>query len=169
MADTNRILDDAKGQLFDELDRIRAGMLGVDGTGQHMQPMTAYSDRDTGDLWFISSKETDLVRTLSPGATAHFTFTGKDHDYYACVRGTMEMSNDKAKLDELWSPIAAAWFEDGREDDNVCLLRFSIEDASVWATSGNPVRFAFQIAKANMTEETADLGEHRVLNWKTAA
>ena len=165
MADTDRTQHDGKAQLFDQLGRIRAGMLGVVGAGQHLQPMTPYVERDTGLIWFITSRQTDLVRAVGTGSTAHFAFIGKDDDYYACMAGPLEQVEDEAKLDEIWSAVAAAWFEDGREDHDVALLRFTLRDASVWSSSDNPIRFAFEIAKANMTDQMPDVCAHRVLRW----
>ncbi|EAR50942.1 hypothetical protein OG2516_13756 [Oceanicola granulosus HTCC2516] len=165
MSDTSRLKEDAKGQLFDELARVHAGMLAIDGAGQHFQPMTPYCDRDTGVIWFISSRETDLVRTLSGAMSAHFNFIGKDDDYWACMSGRLEQVEDEAKIDEIWNAVAAAWFEEGREDHDVCLLRFSLDEAAIWASSTNPITFGFQIAKANMSHDTANLGDHRIVSW----
>ncbi|KAA9010445.1 pyridoxamine 5'-phosphate oxidase family protein [Histidinibacterium aquaticum] len=169
MADVDRTTEDAKAQMFDQLSEVKAGMLGVPGSGQHMQPMTPYFDRDEGVIWFITSRDTDLVQAVGLGATAHFTFIGKNDDYYACMRGQMEQVEDDAKIDEIWNAVAAAWFEEGREDHEVTLLKFALRDASVWSTPRNPITFGFEIARANMTEDTPHMGAHRVLEWRNAA
>lgn len=141
-------------------------MLGVIGSGQHLQPMSPYPDRDAGIVWFITSRQTDLARAVGLGATAHFAFTGKNDDYYACMRGPIAQVEDEAKIDEIWNAVAAAWFEEGREDHDVCLLRLTLSDASVWATSNNPITFGFEIARANMSHDRAHLGAHRTIEWR---
>lgn len=166
MADTERTESDAKNQLFDQMQKVKAGMLGVDGSGQHMQPMHPYPDRDTGEIWFITSRDTDLFKTVSgKNAHGHFTVVGKGDDYYACMGGPIEVVEDSDKIDEIWNAVAAAWFEEGREDHDVGLLRLGLKDASVWATSDNPITFGFQIAKANASHDTPNLGAHRTLSW----
>ncbi|GFE63370.1 pyridoxamine 5'-phosphate oxidase family protein [Litoreibacter roseus] len=169
MADTDLTKEDATKQLFDQLDDLRAGMLGIEGSGQHMQPMTHYFDRETQELWFITSRDTDLVRAVGQGNTAHFTIQSTDQDYYSCMSGPITQSSDEAKLDEIWSAVAAAWFENGREDADVTLLHMPLREAAVWASSGNPLVFGLEILRANMSSDTADVGEHRVINFATAA
>ncbi len=170
MADTKRTQDDATGQLFDELDRVRAGMLGVRGADDHMQPMSHFLDRDARTLYFITSSDTDLVKEIGTAADARFCLIGKDHDFHACLTGPLAVSNDKAKLDELWSSVAAAWFEGGRDDPRVTLLEMPIAEAAVWSSTGNPVSFAWEIARSNMNEEhTPDVGVHKVIDFRRAA
>lgn len=169
MADTERTETDPRGQLFDQLDDVRAGMLGLEGSHQHMQPMTHFFDREPATLWFITASDTDLVKALSHGAAAHFCVQSPDQDFYACMTGGLEISQDEDKLDEIWSAVAAAWFEDGREDDKITLLKMPLRNASMWSSSGNPVAFGLQILKANLTEGTANLGAHNVVTFRSAA
>ena len=170
MADIKRTQDDATGQLFDELDRVRAGMLGIRGADDHMQPMSHFADRDARALYFITASDTDLVKAIGNGADARFALTGKDHDFYAGLQGPIRVSNDSAKLDELWSNVAAAWFEGGRDDPRVTLLEMPIAEAAVWSSTGNPVSFAWEIARSNMNEEhTPDVGVHKVIDFRRAA
>ena len=169
MADTDRTETDARGQLFDQLDDVRAGMLGVEGSGQHMQPMTHYFDRDTGELWFITSRDTDLVRGIGQGNTAHFCVQSTSQDFYACLSGPIRQSQDEAKLDEIWSAVAAAFFEGGREDRDVCLLHMPLREAAIWSSSGNPFAFGIEVLRANMTDGTAKTGTHKVINFASAA
>ncbi|MDF0600332.1 pyridoxamine 5'-phosphate oxidase family protein [Psychromarinibacter sp. C21-152] len=170
MADTDRTRTDATGQLFDELERVHAGMLGVDGSGRHMQPMTHFLDRDARCLRFITASDTDLVAEIGLGAQAQFCVIGKDHDFYACLKGPVTVSEDREKLDELWSSVAEAWFEDGREDTKVTLLEMPVAEAAVWSSTGSTLTFAWEIAKANVADgKTPDVGEHKIIDFRTAA
>ncbi|MBM7068104.1 pyridoxamine 5'-phosphate oxidase family protein [Actibacterium sp. 188UL27-1] len=170
MADTDRTDRDAKGQLFDQLDDIHAGMLGVIGSGQHYQPMAPYMDRDAGQIWFITSRETDLAHAANVGADAHFNVTGKDHDYHACLKGTLRPVVNPAKLDEVWSRVAAAFFDGGKDDPNILLLCLDLQDAAIWSSTGSGVVFALEILRANLSEtHRPDIGTHRVVSWDKAA
>ncbi len=165
MADTQRTLDDATGQLFEHMDDVKAGMLGVDGSGQHMQPMAHYIDRDTRSLWFITASDTDLVRAVGPGADAHHCVIGKNHDFYACLKGRLTVSADTEKLDEIWNAVAAAWFEDGRDDAKVTLLKMDLMEASVWSNTSSSMLFAFEIARANLSAtHKPEIGEHKIID-----
>ncbi|AJE45545.1 pyridoxamine 5'-phosphate oxidase family protein [Celeribacter indicus] len=157
---------DPREALIKEMKDLRAGMLGVEGTHQHMQPMTHYPDWDRNEIWFLTSKDTDLVRSLSPGAKAHFCVMSADQDFDACLRGTLTETRDPGKLEEIWSPVAAAWFHGGKEDPDLTMLRLALEDAALWGSSASALKFGFEIAKANLNEdEKPNIGTHRVITF----
>lgn len=158
MADLEMAREHPEKQLWDELEDVQAGMLGVVGSGQHMQPMAPQLDPAEKSIWFFTKKDTDLARAVGSGSRAHFCVLGKNHDYHACIGGTLQENKDPAKIDEFWSSMASAWFEGGRDDPDMTLLQFRLEDASVWASSTNPISFGWEIAKANLGSGEPDVG-----------
>lgn len=166
MSMVDKVRADARTALFDVLDETRAGMLGLKNADQHMQPMTHHADRDTAELWFITSADTDLVRTMGQGGKAHYCLTKGDGTFYACLTGRLMPSDDKAKLGEVWSVVASAWFEEGRDDPDVTLLRFALEDAAIWTATDSAMTFGLEIARAKFNaEKKPDLGDHRIVNF----
>jgi general stress protein 26 len=108
-------------------------MLGIEGSGE-AKPMTAQLDGDeeSGPIWFFTAKDTDLVRQIGAGAPGEAYFAAKGHDLFASVAGDLSLSNDRAVIDRLWSPFIAAWFEGGKEDPNLQLVRFDPHHAHIW-------------------------------------
>ena len=146
-------------QLWDEINGIHAGMLGLEGSHMHMQPMAPNADPKTNTIWFFSKRDTDLVRNLRAGSRAHFCVVGKNHDYHACLAGTLELKHDQNKIDEYWSAVTAAWYEHGKSDPSLALLAFHIDDAEIWASTDSTLKFGWEIAKANFNDnETPDVG-----------
>ncbi|MGB7404271.1 MAG: pyridoxamine 5'-phosphate oxidase family protein [Pacificimonas sp.] len=154
MSDTKRARTDPEAQFWDQLDGHTAGMLGVTGSGQHLQPMTHFTSRDEKALYFFSSRSSDLVAAITPGATALYTYVAKDHDYHACMKGKLSISNDPALIEKFWSPIVGAWFADGKSDPDLALLRLELEDAAIWASTDSTLKFGWEIAKANVTDSS---------------
>jgi len=144
-------------QLWKQLDDVRAGMLGVEGSHSHMQPMGHMTDQDNARLWFFTSRGGDLFNEIGGGKRAHFCLTGKKHDYHACLSGQLSESRDRAKIDELWSDIAGAWFN-GKDDPDLALLSFELDDAAIWASTRNPVKFAWEIQRAKNSDRDPDVG-----------
>lgn len=108
-------------------------MLGLAGDDGRSQPMTAQLDgEEGGPIWFFSAKDVDLVRSTGDGAAAVLTFASKDHDLFATIEGWLRPDNDPAIIDELWSPFAAAWYEGGKDDPKLQLLRFEPDKGQVW-------------------------------------
>ncbi len=144
------VATDPRGAVFDALDAVRAGMLGLTAGGDGLQPMTHFPDRASGTIWFISSTDTALVQSLGMGEDADYVVISEDHDLHASLRGKLYHLHDAAKLDALWSPVIAAWFEGGRQDPRVALLRFDPEVADVWASSTSTLKFGFEIIRATL-------------------
>lgn len=108
-------------------------MLGLVGVEEgHSQPMTAQIDKDAGPIWFFTSKDVDLVKAMGRAHRATATFTSKGHDIFASLEGTLVLDNDRATIDRLWNRFIAAWFEGGKDDPKLTLLRFETSHAQLW-------------------------------------
>lgn len=140
------------------LDGINAGMLGC-APDWRLVPMSHYADRDQSVLWFITADGTDLVKAVEggPQQAVHVVSEGGDK-LYARIEGTLELSNDKAKLDEIWNAVASSWFEDGKQDEDVRLLKLKLSTAEVWATTGG-LGFLYEVARSKVTGAKPDMGE----------
>lgn len=103
-------------------------------SGGQAQPMTAQlGEREgRGPIWFFTSKEADLVRDMGAGASARLHFAAKGHDLFASIEGRLVPDNDPATIDRLWNRFVAAWFEKGRDDPKLQLIRFDPEAAQIW-------------------------------------
>ncbi len=153
-------------QLWDEINSVHAGMLGLEGLHNHMQPMAPHADPKTNTIWFFTKKSADLVQTLKSGARAHFCVIGKDHDYHACLSGKLEVREDKAKLDEYWNSVTAAWYEHGKSDPLLTMVALHVDDADIWASTDSTLKFGWEIAKANMSDEKMpDVGVRQHLTF----
>ncbi len=112
---------------------MMVGLTGVDET--HSRPMTAQMEGDEGGpIWFFSSTETELVQQVGSGAgsRALATFASKGHDLYAAVHGSLTIDNDRAVVDALWNPYVAAWYEGGKDDPKLVLLRLDPDRGQIW-------------------------------------
>ena len=110
-------------------------MLGLDGVEDgHAQPMTAQfaTDDNRGPIWFFTSKEAKLVQELRASSNGVAHFVSKGHDLFATMHGNLTPDNDRATIDRLWNPFVAAWFEGGKDDPKLQLLRFDPERAQIW-------------------------------------
>lgn len=154
--------DNLKDTFWDRLDDITAGMLSTPSAPP--RPMAHVAKRKDDMLWFITAKGTDIAQAAEGAAKGHYVLASSHGQLYATVEGTLSLVNDPDKLDEIWSPMAAAWFEDGRHDDKVCLVGFKPTKAEVWETDGT-AKTLFEMARANMTEDTPDLGKHGHLTF----
>ena len=151
-------------RLWKELDDTRFGMLGLVGSHQHFQPMTAFCEPETSQVWFFTKDDTDLAKAVSGGAEAMLILQAKDQDFQACIGGVLSTARDTARIDKYWNPMVAAWFPDGKDDPSLTLLRLDAKDAELWISKGGAIRFAWEVAKANATGKEPDVGETAHVN-----
>ena len=111
----------------------RTLMLGLDGVEDgHARPMTALTEGESGPLWFFTSVDNAMVQQLPQGSRAVAAFVAKDHDLFASIKGTLHRDDNRAVIDRLWNPFVAAWYEGGKDDPKLALLRLDAEDAEIW-------------------------------------
>ena len=108
-------------------------MLGLDGARDgHTQPMTAQFDDDHGPIWFFTTSDNGLTTALAQSERAIASYVGKGHDLFATIHGTLSVDNDPATIDRLWNSHVEAWYEGGRNDPKLALLRLDTEKAQLW-------------------------------------
>jgi general stress protein 26 len=110
-------------------------MLGLDGVEDgHARPMTAQLDGERGPIWFFTSTDNSIVQKLNSGShdRAIATFVDKGHDIFATVHGSLTVDTNRGVIDKLWNRYIAAWYQGGKDDPKLSLLRFDLERAEIW-------------------------------------
>ena len=132
-------------------------MLGLDGVEDgHARPMTAQLDGDRGPIWFFTSKDNAIVQKLGRGNRAIATFASKGHDLFATVHGTLSVDANRAVIDKLWNRYVAAWFEGGKDDPKLALLRLDPEAGEIWLDASSVVAGIRMMLGADPKEEYKD-------------
>ncbi len=103
------------------------------------RPMTALLEDDAprGPLWIFTTRDSELLEGGAPLIDAVATFASKGHDTFATLTGSLEISDDRAVVDKLWNPFVAAWFEGGKDDPKLALLRFNLDSAEIWTDASS--------------------------------
>ena len=122
-----------EAKFWSALKSDRTMMLGLAGVQEgHTRPMTGLFENDRGPIWFFTAKDHALVKGLAKDSRAVATFASKGHDLFAAVHGKLSVDNDRAAIDRLWNPFIAAWYEGGKTDPKLALLRLDAERAEIW-------------------------------------
>ena len=126
---------DLEEKFWKALKSDRTVMLGLVGAGDGLsQPMTVQLEDEGrgGPLWVFSAKDTGLVQALGDRGPALIHFASKGHDLFAALEGELIADNDRAAVERLWNPFVAAWYEGGKHDPDLQLLRFEPDRAQIW-------------------------------------
>ena len=126
--------EELEKKLWKAVKSDRTLMLGLDGAEEgHTRPMTALLEHEgRGPLWIFTATDNQLAqRTRSP-QRALATFASMGHDVFASLQGMLVRDDDRGVIDRLWNPFVAAWYEGGKDDPKLALLRFDAEHAEIW-------------------------------------
>jgi general stress protein 26 len=142
------------------MDKIGFAMLVTrDGGNLRARPMRAFVAREDNAISMLTDarrhKDEEIAR--DPGINLSFADAGDQK--YVSVTGTAAVSNDRAKIKELFSTPAKAWW-DSADDPNIRVLKVSPHDAEFWDTPGSVISYV-KMAAAAMTGTRPDIGTNR--------
>jgi general stress protein 26 len=81
------------------------------------------------------------------------------------IAGTATVSKDRSMIDQLWTAHAEAWFEQGKDDPTVALLRVKADTAEYWTLDSPKLVSAIKYAKAIVTGTQPDVGENATVEF----
>ncbi len=126
----------------------------------HARPMMALNkELNDGALWFFTGADSQKADEISANPNALLTYSDPHKQSYVSINGKAYVERDRAKIDELWTPAAKAWFPDGKEDPNLILIRFDVGEAEFWDAPNGTLVTAYGYVKALLTHETPKVGE----------
>lgn len=128
------------------------------------RPMSTQEVDENGDLWFFTSDETHKVEEIESDNRVSVAYSKPNDNTFVSVFGRAEMSKDRAKMEELWSPILKAWFPKGLDDPKLCLLKITIEEAEYWDSPNSTIVQLAGFVKALVTGQQIDVGEYGKIN-----
>ena len=155
---------DIEHHLWDEIERRPVGMLMMtSGAPRHAQPMSAFAERESRRLWFFADAEAEIAR--SAGRDGESMFVYQHGDLYACIGGRTSVQHDSARIDKYWNAVISAWYPGGKNDPRLTMLCMDCDDAEVWLAATGPMKFVWEITKANATRRQPALGGHTHLTF----
>jgi general stress protein 26 len=128
------------------------------GEKQHQRPLTAMPDKDEGAIYFLVDEEGSKNWETEKYPTVALAFMDSGKNEYLTIAGEAEISNDRDKIKELWSPFAKAWWE-SVDDASIRLLTVYPGEAQIWEGPGKLVAGAIMLASA-ATHRRPPVGEH---------
>jgi general stress protein 26 len=157
----------ALAKINDLIKDIRIAMLttaGPDGT-LHSRPMATQKTTFNGELWFLTRDDSGKSFDIHHDAHVSLTYADDQHTFVA-LSGRAVISRDKARIQELWNPLYAAWFPRGKEDPEIRVLRVSVDSAEYWDAPSNALLRRFQILLAAVTAGQTKVGENEAVSLR---
>ena len=136
----------------------------VDGGVLRSRPMATQETEFDGELWFFTSKRTHKAEEIEKDNRVNVAYAAPEDNRFVSMSGTIEIVEDHAKIEELWSPGYLSWFPKGLEDPNLILLKVSVEQAEYWDATSSGLVEALGLLKSLVTGERTNGGDYVVLS-----
>lgn len=153
--------EEALKKLKSSVESINICMMAAIGGDGASRPMSVAACDDDGDLWFFTKKDTDAGQEAGAHKRVALHFSSPAKLNFLCVLGQSSLSQDKAKMKELWNPMMKTWFPDGLETPGITLIKVNPDSAHYWESNSSRIELLYSWAKAQITGEPADGSEGR--------
>jgi general stress protein 26 len=130
-----------------------------DGEKLRARPMSAYLERDENAIYFLSDARRHKDEEIARNPSVNLSFADAGNQKYVSVTGTAVVSNDRARIKELFSTPAKAWWNSA-DDPNIRILKFTPDDAEFWDSPGTTISYV-KMAAAAITGTRPDIGDNR--------
>ena len=130
-----------------------------DGDKLRARPMSAYLERENNAIYFLTEARRHKDDEIARNPNINLSFADAGDQKYVSVSGTAVVSNDRAKIKQLFSTPAKAWW-DSAEDPNIRVLKIVPDDAEFWDTPGSVISYV-EMATAAVTGSRPEIGDNR--------
>lgn len=135
----------------------------VDENGRlRSRPMaTLQFDTQAGELWFFTAEHSAKTDEIAHDQNVGLSYASPGKQDYVSISGRARVVRDKAKMAELWTPMAKLWFPQGLDDPRLALLCVEVEAAEYWDSPSGMMVELFGLAKLALTGKAPkNTGEH---------
>lgn len=161
--------DEAMAKLWSMIKDIKVAMMTTwDGEQMHARPMHGHQNEFAGKLYFFTKLNSGKTDELQRYDKLNLAYADIGKNNYVSVAGRGRIVKDREKMKEFWSPMAAAWFPKGLDDEDLALIEVEAESAQYWDSTKSTMNYLYQVASANLTGREPNMGENEKLDLKGA-
>lgn len=116
--------------------------------GSTSRPMSTQKVCDQGNLWFFSEINSDKNKEILQNKNVQLFYSHPDKNSYMVVNGEAEIILERAKVEELWTPMVKLWFTEGKDDPKISVIKVKPTSAYYWDTDGNKMINFFKMVSS---------------------
>ena len=124
----------------------------IDWSGQlRSRPMAIQLVEGDERLYLLTSEDSGKVLAIRTDHNVNVVCADAGASRFLSVCGSARILQDRQKIKALWNPMMKAWFPNGPESPDICLIVIEMHEAEFWdAPTGKWVQL-FKIAKAALS------------------
>ncbi|WP_092183151.1 pyridoxamine 5'-phosphate oxidase family protein [Devosia sp. YR412] len=156
---TGKEHDDHVARVWELAERIGIAMFVTwDGAEQRARPLAATVEKEEGAVYFLTDVSGEKDDQIAEFPHVSVSFADHKKSKYVALSGKATILNDRAKIKDLWSPFAKAWW-DSPEDPAIRVIKLVPADAELWDSPGRIVTTISMLAAA-VTGRSPKIGEN---------
>lgn len=125
----------------------------VDDAGRLVStPMGTQDFEDPGTVWFITELDTDKVAAIRQRPAVNVAYASGTG--WVSLAGNAVISEDRAKLEELWDPSVSAFMKGDAHTPNNGLIEVTADTAEYWESPGRAAMLV-HLVKGLVTDDRA--------------
>lgn len=161
--------------LYELIDDIEIAMLTTRRPDGRLvsRPMATQDREADADLWFVTDIDSHKLDELEHDPNVNVSYLDTGSYEWVSVSGRARISQDRARIRELWRPDWKAWFakeddqRDGSADDPRLALIHVDADSVTYQKQDKPKPVVlFEVAKGMVTGRQPNVAEPRQLEMK---
>jgi general stress protein 26 len=130
-----------------------------------VRPMSVLEVDDKGNLWFMSHNDSNKNGEIALDPFTHLFFQENKNSGFLNIYGISEIVNDQEKIDELWNPLLKVWFQEGKDDAKISLIKVEPTNVYYWDTKHGEAIAFIKMAASIITGKTMDDSVEGNLNF----
>ncbi|MBL7734396.1 MAG: pyridoxamine 5'-phosphate oxidase family protein [Chitinophagaceae bacterium] len=167
MSTENLRNQEAIDKIKEMVDKIDVGMICSFTSGSdypHAVPMSRQEVDEEGNIWFLFSSESETHRNLQRDNRLSLLYAHVGDYNFLSVNGICEISQDRERIDKYWNKMIEAWFEKGKEDPRIRVLKVIPGEAHYWDNKSNKLVTLAKIAASAISGQQLDIGREGKLS-----
>ena len=152
--------DEGKKKIGELIKSVRICMMttaGRDGSFDS-RPMATQETDFNGTVYFLTRHESGKVAEIENDAHVSLIYSDPGDHNFVVGKGRASVSQDKAKIHELWNAMYKAWFPKGEDDPSIAVIRVNIHEAQYWEGPTSKLVFGVKYLAAAVTGGAVDVG-----------
>ncbi|HYG04915.1 MAG TPA: pyridoxamine 5'-phosphate oxidase family protein [Stenotrophomonas sp.] len=119
-----------------------------------------------GDLWFATAADSPKVAEITANPRVNVAYAAPERNTYVSVAGIARIVDDRAKVEQLWSPAMQVFFPGGKDDPQLRLIHVRAESAEYWNSPAGLLGAALEFVLGAVDEEPGVLTENGVVDLR---
>lgn len=160
------------GELYELIDDMHIAMLTTRRSDGMLvtRPMATQDRGPWADVWFVTNIETDKIDEIEHDPHVCVGYYDDATKEWVSVSGTATVTQDRARIRELYEPDWKVWFEDeggerdgGPDDPRLALILVDAHTVHYMKSKYSRPRILFEIARGKVTGTQPDIGREETL------